>query len=90
MYVVFFTFRDVFFHCKTSVSLQSRDEELLKSQIEAEDKESEQRRSQFENAMKDEKMSKKKEKEALIDDLVFSFHSLTSKTSSTNCKICWC
>ena len=49
---------------------QSRDEEYVKSQIEAEGKESEERRAQFANVLKEEEQSKKKEKEALIDDLV--------------------
>ena len=49
---------------------QSRDEEFVKSQIEAEGKESEERRAQFANVLKEEEQSKKKEKEALIDDLV--------------------
>ena len=52
---------------------QSREEESVKSQIEAEGRENEERRAQFANAVKEEEQSKKKEKEALIDDLVGTF-----------------
>ena len=43
---------------------------MVKFQIEAEGKESEERNAQFANALKEEENTKKKEKEALIDDLV--------------------
>lgn len=43
----------------------------MKSQIEAEGRESEERRVQFESALKEEEQSKLKEKEALLDDLVY-------------------
>lgn len=52
---------------------QSREEEFVKSQIEAEGKESEERRAQFANVLKEEEQSKRKEKEALLDDLVRTF-----------------
>lgn len=53
-----------------SIFLQSRDVEFVKSQLEAEGRENDERRVQFASALKEEEQSKKKEKEALINDLV--------------------
>lgn len=57
---------------KKNAVKNSREEAFIISQIEAEGKENEERRKHFENALKAEESLKKKEKEALIDDLVHS------------------
>lgn len=49
---------------------QSRDEASIVSQIEAEGKENKERRMHCANVLKEEENLKRKEKEALIDDLV--------------------
>ena len=67
---------------KKNAVKNSRDEEVVKSQIEAEGKESEERRAQFANALKEEEQSKKKEKEALINDLISSSKSVDEIVAS--------
>ncbi|XP_028398722.1 CDK-activating kinase assembly factor MAT1-like isoform X2 [Dendronephthya gigantea] len=67
---------------KKNAVKNSRDEEFVKSQIEAEGRESEERRAHFASALKEEEQSKLKEKEALLDDLISSSKSVDEIVAS--------